>query len=436
MAIAIVGLGYVGAVCSAAFCSLGFKVYGVDLSQDKVNTIKEGKSPIVEPGLEEAITEGVQSGLLEATTDIKHAVLNSDILLLCVGTPNAPSGQLSTSALEAVCKEIGTLLRDDIGRKHIVVRSTVNSGVTRNVLLPILEKVSGKRAGDAFTLSYNPEFLREGSALVDFHTPSLTILGEREPGDADAIVEVYKKIDAPIMRNSLEVAELVKCVNNAWHATKVVFGNEVGVLSKSCGVDGREIMDLLCRDDRLNTSKAYLTPGFAFGGSCLPKDLRAINFEKRRRDLDLPLLSSVMPSNHAHIDRAVNLIADSEVKNILFMGLSFKPMTDDLRESPVVELVERLTGKGYSVNIYDPNVATTRLKGSNLAYVDTHLPHLSELMVNDIDTAISHTDLIVLGNGDQSYRDVINGASSSKRIVDLTGVFSGKDSQLTESLCW
>lgn len=437
MSIAIIGLGYVGAVCSAAFCSLGNKVIGVDLDAAKVHAVKSGRSPIIEPGLEDALSEAVNKGLLDATTSITEAVGQSDIVLICVGTPNNPSGQLSTAALEATCRELGQLMReDDIGKKHIVVRSTVNSGVTRDILLPILERESGKQAGDAFTLCVNPEFLREGSALDDFYNPSLTILGEREPGDGKEVAKLYESLDAPIYFCKLEVAELVKCVNNAWHATKVAFGNEVGVLAKACGVDGREVMDILCRDDRLNTSKAYLKPGFAFGGSCLPKDLRAINYQKRRRDLDLPLLSSVLESNEAHVKRALNLIMDFEAKNLLFMGLSFKPATDDLRESPVVELVERISGKGYEVQIYDPNVALTRLRGSNLAFIDQHLPHLGNLLVNDVEEAIEKCDVIIIGNGDKKYSEVINGASKKKRIVDLPGVFSPVESQMTESLCW
>ena len=435
MNISIFGLGYVGAVCAGCLSARGHNVVGVDISPAKIDMINQGKSPIVEPGLEQLLQQAVQQGRLYGTTDVQRAVLDTELSLLCVGTPSKKNGDLDLVYMEAVCRQIGEALRDKAGRHTVVVRSTVLPGTVNNVVIPLLEQASGKKAGVDFGVAVNPEFLRESTAIKDYDFPAMTVIGELDTQSGDILQSLYEGLDAPVIRKSIEVAEMIKYTCNVWHATKVSFANEIGNIAKASGVDGREVMDVVCQDHKLNLSRYYLRPGFAFGGSCLPKDVRALTYRAGQLDVEHPLLASIMSSNRSQVQNAFDLVSGFNKRRIGLLGLSFKAGSDDLRESPLVELAEMLIGKGYELRIFDANVEYARVFGANRDYIESKIPHVSSLLCNDLDQVIDGAEIIVLGNNDPRFAQALEG-NGDKQIVDLVGFMPNASNTTQEGICW
>jgi len=419
MRVSVFGLGYVGCVSAASFAGDGHEVVGVDVNPDKVASINAGCSPIVEPGLEDLLGRCVSEGRLRATTDTADAVHSTDVSLLCVGTPSRKNGSLDLQYLERVSEEVGRALRGKNDYHVVVVRSTVLPGTTHELVIPAIERESGKKYGDGFGVSVNPEFLREGTALKDFRKPPLTLVGHNHAADASGTIALYQAIDAPLISTSIRVAEMMKYTSNTWHALKVVFANEIGNLCKKLDVDSHEVMDIFCRDDKLNLSPYYLKPGFAFGGSCLPKDVRALQYRAKEMDVELPLISQILPSNKAQIQHALDQILETGKKNIGLLGFSFKAGTDDLRESPIVILAEALLGKGVSLKIYDKNVSMAKLVGANKDYIVKQIPHLSSLLCNTIDEVIQGSEVIVVGNQAPEFAQAVMACGPNQIVIDL-----------------
>jgi len=436
MRISIFGMGYVGAVSAACLADSGHLVIGVDVSQLKVDLINRGRSPVVEPQLEEILKRQTVSGNLVAITSVRDAVMRSDLSMICVGTPSKKNGDLDLHYVEAVSRQIGAALAD-LQRYHtVVVRSTVLPGTVRKVVIPILESVSGKKAGVDFGVAMNPEFLRESTAVKDFYEPPMTVIGELDTAAGDAVSAIYAHLPAPRIRRSLEVAESVKYACNAWHATKITFANEIGALAKAEGVDGREVMEIVCADKKLNISEYYMRPGFAFGGSCLPKDLRAVSSRAAALNVEATMLNSILRSNKQQIEKAVELLAGYGKRRIGMLGLSFKSDTDDLRESPLVELAEMLIGKGYELSIFDSSVDYARLHGANKDYITARIPHVSALLRSDIDDVIDASDTMVLGYRDHQFDQVLNGRGHGKKLVDLAGFMPKTSTASHQGVCW
>src|SRR4051812_47673091 len=419
MKVSVFGLGYVGSVSAASFAGDGHTVVGVDVNADKVASINAGKSPIIEPGLDELLARNVSEGRLRATTDTREAIAATEASLVCVGTPSRRNGSLDLTYLERVCEQIGAALRDKPAYHVVVVRSTVLPGTTHGVVIPALERESGKKYGEGFGVSVNPEFLREGTAIKDFRKPPLTLVGHNHAADASGTIALYQSIDAPLVSTSIRVAEMMKYTSNTWHALKVCFANEVGNLCKRLGVDSHEVMDIFCRDEKLNLSPYYLKPGFAFGGSCLPKDVRALQYRAKEVDLDLPLIQSILPSNKLQIEHAFDDVMETGKQNIGLLGFSFKAGTDDLRESPIVILAEALLGKGRTLRIYDKNVSLARLVGANKEYIERQIPHLSSLLCGTIGEVIDGSDVIVVGNQSPEFVDALVRCRPDQIIIDL-----------------
>jgi GDP-mannose 6-dehydrogenase len=419
MRVAVFGLGYVGCVSAAWFAGDGHDVIGVDVNVGKVGAVNAGRSPIVEPGLDELLARGVAQGRLRATTDTTAAVRDSDVSLLCVGTPSCRNGSLDLSYLQRVSEQIGDALKGTGTYHVVVVRSTVLPGTTHDVVIPALERRSGKTYGEGFGVSVNPEFLREGTALKDFRNPPLTLVGHNHAADAGGTVALYQSIDAPLISTSIRVAEMMKYTSNTWHALKVVFANEIGNLCKKLSVDSHEVMDIFCRDNKLNLSPYYLKPGFAFGGSCLPKDVRALQHRAKELDVELPLISQILPSNRQQIQNALDQVLETGKRTAGLLGFSFKAGTDDLRESPIVILAEALLGKGLSLKIYDKNVSLARLVGANKEYIEHQIPHLSSLLCNDLDEVIDGSEVIVVGNQGPEFVQALSRCRREQIIIDL-----------------
>ena len=430
MNVAIVGLGYVGAVTAACLARLGQTVIGVDTDPHKVEAIAAGRSPIDEPGLDELLAEAVAAGRLTTGT-ITEAVERSDVIMIAVGTPSAPSGALDLAALSRVTEEIGGALKADGRFRTVVVRSTVLPGTTDAEVRPRLESRSGMRAGIDFGLATNPEFLRESSSIRDFFEASRTVIGADDERSAQAVSVVYDGVPAPVFVVPIRTSEMIKYTDNAFHAVKIAFANEIASFARANGVDGREVMRVMRADDRLNISTAYLRPGYAFGGSCLPKDLRAITDRARKTDVDLPLLDAALSSNAAHFERGVRLVEESGLRNVGLLGLSFKSATDDLRESPAVGLAERLLGKGYGLSIYDEDIHPDRLRGANRAFIDEHLPHLRDLLSESLDATLAASDVIVLTKIWPDVENLATRLRDDQVLVDLVGLPAGSD-QLTD----
>jgi GDP-mannose 6-dehydrogenase len=433
MDIAIFGLGYVGAVSAACLSTAGHTVVGVDSNAGKTDLINAGRSPVVETGVEEMIASAVAEGRLRATTDHRAAIRESELAIVCVGTPSRGNGDLDLTYVRRVCEDIAEVLREKDRFTAIIIRSTVLPGTLRNIVIPTLESGSGKSAGLDFGVGFFPEFLRESTAVHDFSNPPKIVIAASDDRTRAMLESLNEDFDAPVTRADFDVAEMVKYADNTWHALKVAFANEVGSISKALEIDGGAVMDIFCQDTKLNISSKYLRPGFAFGGSCLPKDVRALTYRGRSLDLELPLLNAIMPSNRSHIERAMQMVLDLNERNVGVLGLSFKAGTDDLRESPVVELVERLLGKGHEIRIFDRNVNLSRLVGANRAYIYQHLPHIAKLMVDHVDQVINHGGAIVIGNRDRYFSDVIGRLNMSQRVVDLVridavGAYNG--------ICW
>ena len=436
MRISIFGLGYVGAVCAGCLSARGHEVIGVDVSQTKIDLINQGKSPIVEPGLAELLEAGVNSGLLRGTTDVGAAVLASELSFIAVGTPSKRNGDLDLGYMESVCKQIGSALRDKQERHTVVVRSTVLPGTVMNVVIPLIEAASGKKAGVDFGVATNPEFLRESTAIKDYDFPAMTVIGELDEQSGDLLQELYSELDAPIIRKSIEVAEMIKYTCNVWHAAKVTFANEIGNIAKAAGVDGREVMDVVCQDHKLNLSKYYMKPGFAFGGSCLPKDVRALSYRASSLDVEAPLISSLMRSNAAQVKKAFDIITSYNKRRIGLLGLSFKAGTDDLRESPLVELAEMLIGKGYELRIFDSNVEYARVFGANKEYIESKIPHVSSLLCKELDEVVTQSDVLIIGNGEQRFAEIMDSVGDDKQIVDLVGFMTHATQANKDGICW
>ncbi|WP_223476360.1 nucleotide sugar dehydrogenase [Oricola indica] len=417
MKISVFGLGYVGAVTAACLSRDGHLVVGVDRQQVKVDIVNGGKSPVVEDYVGELIGNGVASGKLRATTDTQEAIDATDMSLICVGTPSRRNGSLDTDAVMRVCEEIGAAIAKKNRPHAVVLRSTVLPGTMRDIVIPTLREHAGNAPG--LVIGNNPEFLREATAVYDYDNPPKIVVGSETEEDAAAIAEIYEHIDAPLFLTSVEVAELVKYADNAWHAVKVVFGNEIGNISKAVGVDSHDVMRIFCKDEKLNISPRYLMPGFAFGGSCLPKDVRALSYKGRSLDLDLPMLESVMRSNENQIDRAFEDIMAYGNRKISVFGISFKAGTDDLRESPQVTLVEKLLGKGMDVRIYDRYVNFARLYGANRDFILNKIPHISSILLDDFDAVLAHGETLVIGNASPEFEELPDRVAPEQRIYDL-----------------
>lgn len=424
MDIAIFGLGYVGGVTAACLSAEGHRVVGVDTDAYKVQCIMEGRSPIVERDLEDYIRHAREAGRLTATTCADDAVEQSEIALICVGTPSRRNGSLNLEFVERVCRQIGTALAERKEPYTVVVRSTVLPGTCEGLVIPALEASSGKRHGEGFHVCMNPEFLREGTAIHDFYHPPLTVIGAKSAESAQRVAELYANLPAECVKTDLRTAEMVKYANNAFHALKITFANEIGAWCKQEGVDSHVVMRLLTMDTKLNISPAYLTPGFAFGGSCLPKDLRALLYRAHQQDLHLPMLESILVSNRLQIERTAELVVQMGKKRVGVVGLAFKAGTDDLRESPVVALCEYLIGKGYSLCIYDPNVSLAAIYGSNKAYIEREIPHIHALMCDNLQQLIAESEVVVLANRDDRVAQHAQHFRDDLTVIDLARVLS------------
>ncbi|GAA4972768.1 nucleotide sugar dehydrogenase [Pseudonocardia tropica] len=422
MDIAVLGLGYVGCVSAACFAKRGHRVTGVDTQTAKVEMINGGRATIVEEGIGELVADVVGSGRLRATTSLADAVEQATVFIVCVGTPSAANGSLSTVALERVSEQLGELIRDKDERVTVVFRSTMLPGTCAGLLIPILEKTSGKSAGVDFGVAVNPEFLREGSSIQDFENPPKTVIGEYDPASGEPLLELYEGLPAEVFRVSIPTAEMTKYVDNSFHALKVGFANEIGAVCRALDVDTDAVTEVFLSDTRLNISRAYLRPGFAFGGSCLPKDLRGIVYAAQRADVTVPLLSSVLPSNEHHLKRAVDEVLRIGVRQVGLLGLAFKSGTDDLRESPLVELAERLIGKGYDLSIYDRDVVLSQLLGTNREFVEARVPHIGKLLAESADEIVADRRVILLGTGEESVVNALQKAGPDTRIIDVIGL--------------
>ena len=437
MRISVFGLGYVGCVSSACLAARGHEVTGVDVSALKVEIINNGRSPIVEPGIENLLAEAVSTGRLRATRECARAVAESDISLVCVGTPSNPNGSLDLSYIERVCQEIGEAIHTKFDFHIVAIRSTMLPGSIEGVVIPALESSSGKKAGRDFGVAINPEFLREGSSIKDFNNPPFTLIGADDEETANVLRSLYAEIDAPIITIGIKEAEMVKYASNCYHALKVTFANEIGAVCKAMGVDSHQVMDVFCMDTKLNVSSAYLKPGFAFGGSCLPKDLRAITYKAKEMDVDVPVLSSIMSSNSKQVERAAGMVLGTGRKRIGVLGLSFKSGTDDLRESPMVSLIETLIGKGLKLTVYDRDVELARLNGANRDYIEREIPHISSLMHSELDEVISRSEVIIIAKKEEEFRRLSEKLDNGRVVIDLVRMLEVDEPRAGyQGVCW
>jgi GDP-mannose 6-dehydrogenase len=419
MKISVFGLGYVGSVSAGCLAADGHEIVGVDVNPGKVATINAGRSPIVEPGLDALLADSASHGRVRATTDTAEAVRATDVSLVCVGTPSRRNGSLDFTYLGRVCEQIGDALRESSTYHVVVIRSTVLPGTTHELVIPTLERASGRTYGSGFGVSVNPEFLREGTAINDFRHPPLTLVGHNHAADATGTLALYAGIEAPVVSTSIRVAEMLKYTSNTWHALKVCFANEIGSLCKQLDIDSHEVMNIFCQDAKLNLSPYYLRPGFAFGGSCLPKDVRALQYRAMEVDVELPVIQSILPSNARQIQRAIDQVMDTGRKNVGLLGFSFKAGTDDLRESPLVILAEALLGKGCSLRIYDRNVSLARLVGANKQYIEEQIPHLSSLLCESVDEVVRDSSVLVVGNASPEFTQALAGCRPDQIVIDL-----------------
>ena len=438
MKISVFGLGYVGAVSCGCLSAIGHQVIGVDTNALKVRMINDGESPVVEDGINELIAAAVKAGTLRATADVEDAVLNSEISLISVATPSNPNYTPNLTAIDAVIGSIGAVIRKKNGPHTVVIRSTVQPGTTEDRILPLLLESSGRSIGNGLSLVFNPEFLREGSSVKDFHNPPQTVIGSLDEAGYVAMEQMYAGLPGVFVRTSCKVAESVKYLCNVFHALKIVFANEAGSVLKACGLDGREVMRIFCQDTQLNISSAYLRPGFAFGGSCLPKEVKGFLTLARSLDVPIPALSSLLDSNEAHIKRAYELIARDGRRKIALFGLAFKPGTDDMRDSPLVALAERLLGKGFELAIFDPFVKLSRLLGKNKEFIDREIPHLDRLLQDSAAAVLQGAEVIVIGHADVETRKAIAAGAGGRRIVDLSGYADLRNvpGAAYEGICW
>jgi GDP-mannose 6-dehydrogenase len=436
MRISIFGLGYVGCASAVCFAKEGHDVIGVDVNSTKVRMVNRGDSPIVEAGMSEALKEAVASKCLRATTNASEATISSDLSLICVGTPSNANGSLDLSYVQRVCQEIGTALRFKSERHIVVIRSTMLPGTIENVVVPVVDRFSGKQAGNGYGVCINPEFLREGTSLEDFYAPPFTLVGADDEMTAVTVRGLYAGIEAPVFVTAVRTAEMIKYVCNCFHALKISFANEIGNICKALEIDSHEVMDVFCADTKLNLSSSYLKPGFAFGGSCLPKDLRAMNYKAKQLDVDVPVLAAILPSNRLQVERAIDLVLRSGKNRIGVLGFSFKAGTDDLRESPVVTLIEALIGKGLQVAIYDREVSLARLVGANRAFIESGIPHVSQLMCGSVVEVLESSDVIIIGNRAEEFRLIETDLRHDQQVIDLVRLFDKKSDGSYQGICW
>jgi len=427
----------VGSVSAACLAESGNDVIGIDPNATKVYLINNGQSPVIETGLDDLIRTNVAAGRLRAVRNGLGSLPATDLSLVCVGTPSRGNGGLDLQYLERVSNQIGETLRGRDDFHVVVIRSTMLPGTMKTLIIPTLEKASGGRAGVDFGVCNNPEFLREASAVHDYYHPPKTVIGAADPRSADRLAALYADLDAPLIKTSIDVAEMVKYTDNAWHALKVGFANEIGTIAKELAIDSHEVMDIFCQDTKLNLSPYYLKPGFAFGGSCLPKDLRALTYAAKHMDLDVPILNSVLESNRVQIQRGLDVITATGGRKVGVLGLSFKAGTDDLRESPIVEVVEALIGKGYDLRLFDRSVRLNWLMGANREFVETRIPHISSLMVDSVERVLDHADVVVIGNNAPEFRDVPGRLKDHQCLVDLVRVAGGASlGERYHGICW
>jgi len=435
--ISIFGLGYVGTVSAGCLASEGHEVIGVDPVPTKVELINGGQSPIIEAEIPEIIARAVQAARLRATHDVALAVRETELSFICVGTPSQANGNLDLTHIRRVCEQIGQVLKTKSGRHSVVIRSTVLPGTTREVAVPLIEGTSGKKAGRDFGICHNPEFLREGSAVNDFRFPPQTIIGQFDESSGDPPALLYADLEAPLVRTDLETSEMVKYVNNCWHGLKIGFANEIGNLCKAFAIDAHAVMKIFSEDTKLNISPAYLQPGFAFGGSCLPKDLRALSYQAKTRDLQLPILTAILPSNELQVNRGLQMIMEKGNKRIGILGFSFKAGTDDLRESPMVEIIERLLGKGYDLRIFDRNVNLAKLVGANRDFILNRIPHIARLMVDGVGPVLDHAETVVIGNKDPEFGTIPARLRNGQILVDFVRIGGQSSDHIRyEGICW
>ena len=436
MKISIMGLGYVGAVSAGCLAEEGHEVIGVDPQQAKVDLINAGKTPIIEKDIGEMIARNVAKGRLRATSDVQEAVRHTDLSLVCVGTPSMGNGHIDLRYVTRVCEQIGEGLRNHPGHT-VVVRSTMLPGTMCGTVIPALEKTSGLKAGEDFGLCINPEFLREGTAVYDYFHPPKTVIGQIDQASGNVLAKLYGHLPCPLIRTDYETAEMVKYADNTWHALKVSFANEIGNICKGLGLDSHKLMDIFCQDTKLNLSPYYLKPGFAFGGSCLPKDVRALAYKAKILDVQVPIINAIMPSNQIQIERGIQAVIDKGSKKVGILGFSFKAGTDDLRESPIVELAERLIGKGYDLRVYDANVNIASIHGANREYILNQIPHISKLMVGSMQEVLDHARTIVIGNGAAEFREAPRLLGPGQTIVDLVRIADTASVEgIYDGICW
>jgi len=436
MKISIFGIGYVGCVSAACLARAGHDVIGVDVNSTKVDIINSGASPIVEPQINELIHDVVNARKLSATTDSSQAVKATEISLVCVGTPSKPNGSLDLGHIRRVCEQIGAALADKSERHTVVIRSTMLPGSVESVVQTALESTSGKKAGKDFGLCVNPEFLREGTSLKDFYAPPFTLIGAGDEQTMAIVTRLYADIEAPVFTTSIKTAEMVKYVSNCFHALKVSFANEIGNICKELELDSHEVMNVFCADTKLNLSSYYLKPAFAFGGSCLPKDVRAVTYKAKELDVEVPLLTAISITNRLQIERALNMVLRTGNKRVGVLGFSFKAGTDDLRESPMVTLIETLIGKGLELVIYDRDVSLARLVGSNREYIEHEIPHIAKLMRGSIDEVLSTADTIVIGNKSEEFRQIESRVRPDQTVIDLVRLFDRPSGNGYQGICW
>jgi len=437
--ISVFGLGYVGTVTAACLAYRGNNVIGVDLSQPKVEAINSGNSPIVEPRVSEIIADSHKANRLHATSSAEAAVMNSEISFLCVGTPSLRNGKLDLGHIEPVCREIGEILKKKNSFHLVVLRSTVLPGTAETIVVPTLEKFSGKPMGPDFGVCVNPEFMREGTAVADFLKPAMTVIGAVDKAHSALVRELYAWTPGRMFETSFRSAEMLKYVCNAWHAVKIAFANEIGTLARELDVDAESVMEMFVSDTKLNISPIYLKPGFAFGGSCLPKDVRALNYRAKELDLKLPLFDSIMPSNEEHLARAVEMVLQTGKRKIGMLGLSFKAATDDLRESPQVQLVKRLIAEGREIQIWDDNVSLGRLIGSNREYIEQVIPHIGLLLNANLEEVLKDAEVVVIGTRDLNWDSLKNSIRRDQEVIDLVNLEKSRRPQITSAykgICW
>jgi GDP-mannose 6-dehydrogenase len=434
--ISVYGLGYVGCVSAACLAQSGHEIVGVDINPQKSKLLTAGLSPVAEPGLQELVTEVVRLGTLKVANN-NSALDGTDASLICVGTPSNGNGSLKLDYVESVCREIGAALGRKTTYHVVIVRSTVLPGTVEERLIPLLEQSSGKRVGEGFGVCMNPEFLREGTAIKDYTHPSLVVIGENDEKSGDLVSQLYHSVEAPTVRTSIRTAEMVKYASNAFHALKITFANEMGNLCKALGLDGQEVMEIFCKDRRLNISPSYLSPGFAFGGSCLPKDVRALLYRAKQLDVDCSVLSAILPSNQKQVELGIRLVENAGVKKVGILGLSFKADTDDLRESPAVILAETLLGRGYRVKIFDERVQLSQLLGSNKSFLERELPHIASLMCSSVEDLASQSEVVIITNQSKSFEKISGSLNGTQKLIDLVGLAKNCiPSTRYEGMCW